>query len=143
MTDQEINEAIAEACGATWSKVLNPCCDSEASWQLAFREQKPGTHHLSLGMPWQVDFVVATEPTDNAKRTTNIPSYCQDLNAMHEAEKVLHDKQLAWTIQLVKATNGAWVNSCSLHYADVIAIAHATARQRAEAFLRTIGKWKE
>ena len=41
------------------------------------------------------------------------PDYCGDLNEMHEAEKVIAE------------------------------MVHATARQRAEAFLRTIGKWKE
>lgn len=66
------------------------------------------------------------------------PDYLNDLNAMHEAEKVLYDK-----------------NSCHRFwkYADVLkclypanlgidTFIHATASQRAEAFLRTIGKWE-
>lgn len=60
------------------------------------------------------------------------PDYCSDLNAMHEAEKVLTDEQrdLYYLRHL-----GAWIN-------PVVSI-YATARQRAEAFLRTIGKWEE
>jgi hypothetical protein len=50
---------------------------------------------------------------------------------MHEAEKALTNKDL-WemTMQL-----------CNIVYGDV-PLAHATARQRAEAFLRTVGKWR-
>jgi len=60
-----------------------------------------------------------------------IPNYSCDLNAMHEAEKVLTKRDL-WemTMQL-----------CNIVYGDV-PLAHATARQRAEAFLRTVGKWR-
>lgn len=59
-------------------------------------------------------------------------NYTHDLNAMHEAEKVLSDDQLNifYPRQL-----GAWVNTTKPIY--------ATARQRAEAFLRTLGKWEE
>jgi len=56
-------------------------------------------------------------------------SICADLNAMHEAEKVLTFDE--WDIYCVHL--GDTQPSC----------AKATARQRAEAFLRTIGKWEE
>lgn len=54
-----------------------------------------------------------------------LPDYCGDLNAMHEAE--------------TKLFGVGWV-----HYSHALLFdnIHATARQRAEAFLRTIGKWK-
>ena len=57
-------------------------------------------------------------------------SICQDLNAMHEAAKSICDPQyFAYVAELARA----WAN-CRVH---------ATARQRAEAFLRTLGKWEE
>jgi len=61
----------------------------------------------------------------------SVRNYCGDLNAMHEAEKALTKKDL-WemTMQL-----------CNIVYGDV-PLAHATARQRAEAFLRVVGKWR-
>lgn len=63
---------------------------------------------------------------------TMFPDYLKDLNAMFEAEKVLNDGQaVSYGSELDKLTvnhNYYW---------------HATAAQRAEAFLRTIGKWKE
>jgi hypothetical protein len=64
-----------------------------------------------------------------------IPNYCADLNAMHEAEKVLaKDQWEDFVDHLVNdwSTPDPWKEVC-----------HATARQRAEAFLRTLGKWKE
>lgn len=63
------------------------------------------------------------------------PDYCNDLNAMHEAEKVLTDEQCVFVrvhlrerLENYPASRYMW---------------HATARQRAEAFLRTLGKWEE
>ena len=54
-----------------------------------------------------------------------LPNYPGDLNAMHEAENSLDDAQ-------------------SQSYAERLGYdIHATARQRAEAFLRAMGKWEE
>lgn len=59
---------------------------------------------------------------------SSIPDYLNDLNAMHEAEKVLHGKH-----------NGTdWLRNIyepSIHPC-------ATAAQHAEAFLRTLNLWK-
>ncbi len=57
-----------------------------------------------------------------------LPDYPNDLNAMHEAEKVLDYNQLR-----------EMEDSVSFQFA--VYPFHATASQRAEAFLRTIGKW--
>lgn len=64
------------------------------------------------------------------------PDYTSDLNAMHEAEKVLTDKQFM-------EYNGHL--GCSSEYGDWWNknLSHATAAQRAEAFLKTIGKWED
>ena len=62
----------------------------------------------------------------------SVPNYCGDLNAMHEAEKTLENHQL-WMVTTALA---------GIVHEDT-PIAHATARQRAEAFLRTVGKWSE
>lgn len=62
-----------------------------------------------------------------------LPNYTTDLNAMHEAEKVLSPLCRAeYAIALADITNRRGVE---LDYVG------ATARQRAEAFLRTLGKW--
>ena len=70
-------------------------------------------------------------------------NYCNDLNEMHEAEKVLTRGTVH---EIINATN-AYIK----HLARILAcidtaffqFTHATARQRAEAFLRTLGKWEE
>jgi hypothetical protein len=59
--------------------------------------------------------------------------YCNDLNAMHEAEKLLFPKhEIAWHEQLTYVCGGSWIIMLT-----------ATARQRAEAFLKTLKKWEE
>jgi hypothetical protein len=70
-----------------------------------------------------------------------IPNYCNDLNAMHGAEETL-DLQKAGVfaeqlrVTVYRTTRLTHVDSGS--FAHV----HTTARQRAEAFLKTIGKWE-
>jgi hypothetical protein len=64
-----------------------------------------------------------------------IPNYLNDLNAMHEAEKVLRDDREAAFRGWLWLAHGQPELRC--------AIVHATAAQRAEAFLRTIGKWED
>lgn len=59
-----------------------------------------------------------------------IPDYPNDLNAMHEAEIVLTDSRLE--------VMGSHLEECG-----VWPLWRATAAHRAEAFLRTIGKWEE
>ena len=94
MNDQQINEAIAEACGWGEECVLNT--DGNRVW------------------------------------VTNFPLYCTDLNAMAEAEKFLRDANLLFEY-------GMHISN-SHHYEYLL---RATARERAEAFLRTLGKWEE
>lgn len=111
MNDNEINIAIAKACG--WIKF----------WQQT-EEHEPIGH-----WEWHKGNV-------NLKAC---PNYCTDLNAMHEAEKTLTDEQKPlYVILMLKGggeskgvTLGAWW------------CLHSIARQRAEAFLRTLGRWKE
>lgn len=64
-----------------------------------------------------------------------IPDYLNDLNAMHEAEEVLTDR-VGYLIELGGCVQDAAVEDWWL-------VAHATAAQRAEAFLKTIGKWED
>lgn len=69
-----------------------------------------------------------------------IPDYPNDLNAMHEAEKALAENQ---KIEYAKNLMGIVRSGFGHCTDDLFYFAHATAAQRAEAFLRTIGKWEE
>jgi hypothetical protein len=96
MTNEEINIAIAEACG----------------WKYANNET-----HAPDGSFWW-----SKEP--------EIPDYCNDLNAMHEAEKVFDT-----------ALYCRYINElCDLTIKGNNSMYMATSHQRAEAFLKTIEK---
>lgn len=72
--------------------------------------------------------------TESAMQT---PDYLNDLNAMHEAEKTLIDASVRYDYL-------STLDSVVGHPKEAtFAAVHATARQRAEALLRTIGKWQE
>jgi hypothetical protein len=76
-------------------------------------------------------------PTRNlSEDVESLPDYCHDLNAMHEAQKVLTEQEqadYAETLFQQECGNDDWM----FH------VAHATARERAETFLRVKGLWKE
>lgn len=98
MTDEEINVAIAEACG--WRKE-----DGVYVW-------------TANGIDWTY---------------YELWDWANDLNAMHEAEKMLNTDELfeRYYLALYDTTRSTLWPVC------------ATAHQRAEAFLRTLGRWKE
>ena len=79
-----------------------------------------------------------------------IPDYLNDLNAMHEAEKFIlsTDMYIQYVNYLFRSVglNRTYYMGATpeVFPADrQFAVFHATASQRAEAFLRTIGKWEE
>lgn len=102
MSDEQINIAIAEACGVDLEKYRT----------------------------YEGDINVSA-----------LKKYCNDLNAMHEAENVLtYEQQVDYSIAVGKlatshlpASRAAWLD---------YKIIHVTARQKAEAFLKTLGKWE-
>jgi hypothetical protein len=110
MSDEQINIAIAEACGWTeisWEQLTNP------------REAIERKHYCK----------------NNTEHFCGwLPDYCNDLNAMHEAEKVLEEKRLVWKYEMTLTRNGG----NGFNWSKI----HATALQRAEAFLKTLGKWQ-
>ena len=70
--------------------------------------------------------------------------FCNDLNAMHEAViKTFQDSsiQLDYSRMLIFVIKKS-SPICKRFFSD-FDLANATATQRAEAFLRTLGKWEE
>ena len=63
-----------------------------------------------------------------------VPNYTSDLNAMHEAESSLSDDKL-----FVMAR---WIQHLTRSTLIGVAVMHSSARDRAEAYLRTIDKWE-
>lgn len=62
--------------------------------------------------------------------TRGVPDFTGDLNEIHEAEKTLTDDQMWIMARKIELNEDRWYF-------------HASARERAEAFLRTLGKWEE
>jgi len=76
----------------------------------------------------------------------NVPDYPNDLNAMFDAEVLLIDEPEKWNeyVRKVHWIVSEWVNANFDLREQMVGLAiHATAHQRAEAFLRTLGLWRE
>ena len=72
-----------------------------------------------------------------------IPNYHGDLNATHEAVRVLTDEQReAFGVHLRRIWMRDYNARCG-YFPRHDDSCNATAPQRAEAFLRTVGKWKD
>ena len=115
MTDEEKRIRIAELCG--W-RDIHPCTCNEGNTPRGYRAIMSAAKH--------------------------IPDYLNDLNAMHAAEKVLTTKK-QWDQYCpgIVHTTDAGVTSDQGDYFNfrrtIARVAHATARQRADAFLLTLG----
>lgn len=78
---------------------------------------------------------------------SKIPDYLNDLNAMHEAEKslTLTDGGV-FAKHLLSILDGEFppdsFEDGTTNIFRIFDAAHATAEQRAEAFLKTLGLWK-
>lgn len=79
------------------------------------------------------------------------PDFTRDLNAMHEAEKVLTEEQCQCFSQaLYDIAHGRTVNTDDYYggyfevpYYSLRKFVSATAAQRAEAFLKCLDKWTD
>ena len=113
MTPEQQRIAIAEACG--WTEI--------SDWGAG------GINGKHPKEPW----------------TEVIPDYLNDLNAMHEAEKGLNeDQQKLYVERLMGDVHNPISDYCQEYMWDAVYsfCLHATAAQRAEAFLRTLSLWK-
>ena len=87
-----------------------------------------------------------TQIIDGKYGQTDVPDYLGDLNAMHEAKKVLWDRLL---LEFVKKLADITCSAMGFRWEKLttddhlILVANATAEQEAEAFLRTLGLWED
>jgi hypothetical protein len=135
MKPEQQRITIAEACGWTFEK--KPRCNmlsKRPAWHIISPEGKINCgieiwHETRYGKesnyaPFEGELV-------NYLNESGVPDYLNDLNAMHEAEKIFdHALYCRYINELcdvtIKGNNSMYM---------------AIAAQRAEAFLRTIGKW--
>lgn len=116
MSPEKQRIAIAEACGWEWKKYGDTM--AWYNWSMKWVRAVCGI----------CPDIVPVDP---------LPDYLNDLNAMHEAEKVLKVEQhFTFQVELARVIN-------TITYPLNFALLHSTAAQRAEAFLKTIGLWKD
>ncbi len=106
--------AIAKACGYTC--ITPPHPGAERLYQIADPSGKVVGH--------------VCESMEGAWETSALPDYLGDLNEMHEAENILKTPE--------QRTKYAWQDALGDDYCECLM---STAARRAEALLRTIGKW--
>ena len=138
MSDDEINSAIAEACGWQAEHYAHKC-DGTTIFRCGACGGFGHSNCYGDGRG-AVSFSCSVSPCcDEAVP----PDYCGDLNEMHQAECSLDTGTIK---QVILATNHYTDELCRVLRCtgeDLFELTHASSRQRAEAFLRTIGKWKE
>ena len=110
MTNEQQRIAIAEASG--WVREYSDI----PTWDTSLNSYKPV--HTMLFRRQEKCF-----------RAENLPDYLNDLNAMHDAEKMLEVED--------NHAYGCYCIELYEKYGNTVSLA---AAQRAEAFLRTIGK---
>jgi hypothetical protein len=136
MTDEQINIAISEACEV--KPVL-------VEWWAFKEDEKGGRVCFHADTKCEVEKWIDSLPEGSwakdyiPKAFYRYPDYCNDLNAMHEAEKTLDFEQAElFEDELCDVT---FKNNKRLENPPPwrFSVCHATARQRAEAFIRTLG----
>jgi hypothetical protein len=141
MTPEAQRIAIAEACGwKYWT------CGNE-TLLLRPNDKWPSYPH------WQARGMKEGDgrPEKPLEDITGLPDYRTDLNAMHGAEKVLQNEggmecvsRYKYSEILFEMCGGSTGPDGENESTETnFNLLHATAAQRAEAFLRTVGKWVE
>lgn len=115
--------AIAEAAG--WKWFLSPFNNE----QKVLTRSQEDANNIKLGVwIWELT-----------------PDYLNDLNAMHEAEKTLTlEQHEAWAGHMAEICTKPTLTEALFvgYWSRGFKIMSSTPTQRAEAFLRTIGKWQ-
>lgn len=96
---------------------------------------------------WELDMAPYGPYTKKGEKGlwTGHPDYPNDLNAMHEAESTITDesKRDAYCLQLATSCNSLSDWNFDSMKVEAWKTIRAAAAQRAEALLRTIGRWKD
>lgn len=125
LTQEEKNQRIAKACG----------------WIVTLATRENPVEKGSFRLPnYFGDPVNAWTHPDKDGVWIKPPNYFNDLNAMHEAEKVLLEREIGSLFRLALHKNSDGPES--MFMTVEAAMCHATAAQRAEAFGLTLTLWE-
>ena len=133
MTNKEQNIAIAEILGATWAMIP---AKKENGFSSDYHPKR-----LLTFTPNDLRILPLADPKTGDAEI--IPNYTGCLNAMHEAMSILDYEQADefddHLCDICKRANDIADNPTPWRFA----VTNAAAIQRAEAYLRTLGKWIE
>jgi hypothetical protein len=117
---------------------------SPEAQRIAIAEACPKIARLDSGRSWWLD---RGEYDSSACYVDSPFDPINDLNAMHEAEKVLtnyqHEQRGKWILEIMNETAVGYVSDYASQLRSLSRVASATAAQRAEAFLRTLNLWDD
>ena len=145
MTTQQQQIAIAEWMGYVWYRapqdrhfpekkyrfLAHPSIQEYEGQVDIWKQRADGTEKIIDSGPWKA-----------AQGVDYVPDFPNDLKAMHEAEQKLRENQfhfVSYPEILFEVISGTKLSN-GLGYFTFNFI-HATAAERAEALLKTIGKW--
>lgn len=130
MTETEQRIAIAEACG-----IKCPFCMNTG--------KLPKWDNELYARYRQIDPSAALDQPEILCNHLGVPDYLHDLNAMFAAESgIVPAERNKYMLALWGVVSNPSKNP-KLEPENWWKFLHASASQRAEAFLRTIGKWKD
>lgn len=133
MTDDEIRIAVAESVG--WQRWRSK------AGKVALRKPTEETAEYWRSFGCEITTEEITEPFP---KTFPVPDYPNDLNAIGEAVEGLRKNQFHFVDfpkRLFQVVTGLeWTGDVGYFFFNLV---NATASQRCEAYLRTIGRWKE
>lgn len=118
MTDQEKIYRIAEHCGAKWIRLAKQVGEDGERRSLVMPYDPILKMHFSCA---------SADGSEKICQIHALPNYLSDLNAMHEVEKTLSERYPFYDHVLQRIMGGEWAFT-----------SRATAKQRAEAFLKTM-----
>jgi len=128
MTNDEINIAIAEY--RNWRNI------KEIDYQ-------PFGTDSYIDGPDQMLVGIHPESDSDSDEYEAIPNYCKDLNEISDAKFTLKgDKRIEFINHLCEVVKRD-ENLSEGPYSTMTEAFYSTARQQAEAFLKTIGKWEQ
>lgn len=111
--------AIAKACGWKLEQARTDASLGEPSWILTRPDGGLVGERSWIGLQ------------------KNLPDYLNDLNAMNEVETILTEEQ-----QYIYSEQIAGISARN-YQKFLFRLTHASAEVRAEAFLKTLGLWKD
>lgn len=130
---------------------------SPEAQQIAIAKAR-GWTDVKMGQPWMTEFpedfpnIPCGVRPENPERTAParwgpVPNYLADLNAMHEARAVIRDNT-ELRVKYLNALRRIVARRCPKNKSGMSLVSDfhqldATAAEHAEAFLSTLGLWKE